>query len=223
MKPIEFHLDKSNQKDDFKTKYLQFRLGRVKHQLWLKNRKAKQKCLYEADKAILDQCQAGTTAIFDSAGYYIKDLFPTHDIDVIESNPVVKKFYPDCLNITRERLVDLGPRYDNFIVTNARSDHWVTMQGLADYFLIYTKVMKQGCKFFYSFRDTQMLGFNRLKVDMENFFLEWANDLQRSHGLELIGHKIDFKKKIRQPDGGYDLGENPDTTNGNIKFMFILR
>jgi len=223
MKPIEFHLDKSNQKDDFKTKYLQFRVGRIKHQLWLNNRKSKKKCLYESDKAVLDQCQDGTTGIFNSAGYYIKDLFPEHKIDVIESNPVVKDFYPNCLHLTREQLIDLGPIYDNFIVTNARSDHWVTMQGLSDYFAIYCKVMKDGCRFFYSFRDTQMLGFNRLKVDMEKFFLSWAEGLKESHGLDLVRHDINFKKKIQLADGEYDLTENPDTTNGNIKFVFVKR
>ena len=54
MKPIEFHLDKKNQKTDFKTRYIKFRLGRIKHQLWLNNRKSEHKVLYEEDKKILD-------------------------------------------------------------------------------------------------------------------------------------------------------------------------
>jgi len=75
MKPIEFHINQDQQKKDFKTRYLKFRLGRIKHQLWLNNRKADQKVIYEEDKKILDQCQPGVTGFFDSAGYYIKDLF----------------------------------------------------------------------------------------------------------------------------------------------------
>ena len=199
MKPIEFHLDKKNQKMDFKTRYIKFRLGRIKHQLWLNNRKSEHKVLYEEDKKILDKCQNGTTAIFDSAGYYIKDLFPSHNIDVIESNPVVQAFYPDCIICERKDLVNLDKAYDNFIVTNARSDHWVD-----------------------SFRDTQMLGFNRLKINMEKFFLDWANNLHQTHGLKLIDHNIMFPKKIKYADSGFNLEENPDTTNGNIKFAFIF-
>jgi len=223
MKPIELHINQDQQKKDFKTRYLKFRLGRIKHQLWLNNRKADQKVIYEEDKKILDQCQPGVTGFFDSAGYYIKDLFPKQDIDVIESNPVVKQFYPACINVTRKELPQLGKRYDNFIITNARSDHWVTLEGLADYFKIYTYVMKTGCRFFYSFRDTQMLGFNRLKVDMETLFYDWAKSLYQSHGLELIEHDINFKKKIKKEDKEYDLNENPDTTNGNIKLAFKMK
>lgn len=222
MKPIEFHLDRDNQKIDFKTRYLKFRLARIKHQLWLNNRKRDEKILYEEDKKILDQCQDGCTGFFDSAGYYIKDLFPTLDVDVLESNPIVKQFYPACITLARTDLPQLGKKYDNFIITNSRSDHWVTLEGLADYFQIYTQVMKKDCKFFYSFRDTQMLGFNRLKVDMEKFFYDWAISLQDSHGLQLVGHDINFKKKIRSDIGQFDLNENPDTTNGNIKFVFKM-
>ena len=67
-----------------------------------------------------------------------------------------------------------------------------------------------------------MLGFNRLKVDMEKFFYDWAISLQDSHGLQLVGHDINFKKKIRSDIGQFDLNENPDTTNGNIKFVFKM-
>jgi len=222
MKPIEFHLDKKNQKTDFKTRYIKFRLGRIKHQLWLNNRKSEHKVLYEEDKKILDKCQNGTTAIFDSAGYYIKDLFPSHNIDVIESNPVVQAFYPDCIICERKDLVNLDKAYDNFIVTNARSDHWVNMDTMGEYFKIYTTVMNKGCRFFYSFRDTQILGFNRLKINMEKFFLDWANNLHQTHGLKLIDHNIMFPKKIKYADSGFNLEENPDTTNGNIKFAFIF-
>lgn len=223
MKPIEFYITKDIQEKDFKARYLQFRVSRIKHQLWLSNRRSDRKVLYESDKVILDQCQAGTTGIYESAGYYIKDLFPSHDIEVIESNPVVKEFYPSCINLARKDLPVLGKRYDNFIVTNARSDYWVNLDGLAEHIRTYMKVMRKNCRFFYSFRDTQILGFNRLKVDMEELFLYWAKSLKQSHGLELINHDIDFKKKIKQKDGGYDLQENPDTTNGNIKFVFVLR
>ena len=83
--------------------------------------------------------------------------------------------------------------------------------------------MKKGCRFFYSLRDTQMLGFNRLKVDMETLFYDWAKSLHQSHGLELIDHDINFKKKIKKEDKEYDLNENPDTTNGNIKLAFKMK
>ena len=222
MKPIEYHLFNET-KTDFKTKYLKYRLGRIKHELWLKNRKRSDKIIYKEDDIILKKCKEGKTVIYNSAGYYIKDLFPNSDIDVIESNPIVKTFYPNCLIYERKDIELIGKKYDNFITTNHRGDHWTTPEELTSYFLKYVKIMNIGCHFFYSIRDTQMLGFNRLKVNIEKFFLDWAYSLKDSVGLELQQYNIKFPKKLLRDDGTFDLNENPDTTNGNIKFMFVYK
>jgi len=221
MKPIEFHI-KTEQKEDFKTDYIHYRLGRIKHELWLMNRKRKEKILYEDDKRILENCKEGRTLFFDSAGYYIKDLYPELEIDVVESRKVVKKFYPNCIFMSRKDLPSIGKKYDNVIITNSRADAWVNLNTLSEYFSIYSCVMNQDCRFFYSFRDTQTLGFNRLKIDMKKFFLDWAKKLIQTHQLKLIYHDIEFPKKISH-DGIYDLTENPDVINGNIKLTFIYQ
>lgn len=83
--------------------------------------------------------------------------------------------------------------------------------------------MNPGCRFFYSFRDTQIVGFNRLTVNMEEYFLDWAKDLERTHDLKLVWHDINFKKKLPDINGYYDQLENPDTTNGNLKFWFVYK
>jgi len=38
----------------------------------------------------------------------------------------------------------------------------------------------------------------------------------------LLWHDIRFAKKQKDGAGNYDIMENPDTTNGNIKFIFQL-
>lgn len=221
MKPIEFHIAEFK-KNDFKTNYIRYRVGRIKHELWLMNRKNKEKILYDDDKRILKNCQQGKTLFFDSAGYYIKDLYPKLDIDVVESKEIVKDFYPNCIIMKREDLPLSKKKYDNVVITNSRGDAWVNLDKLSKYFTIYSSVMNHGCKFFYSFRDTQTLGFNRLKVDMENYFLDWAKSLISTHQLALIDHDIQFPKKVNL-NGRYDLTENPDVINGNIKLSFIYQ
>ena len=74
---------------------------------------------------------------------------------------------------------------------------------------------------FYSFRDTQ-IHINRLTTDMESLFLTWAQGLE-SIGLQLVWHSIDFDCKVPDQNGYYDQLENPDTTNGNLKFWFVYQ
>jgi hypothetical protein len=58
---------------------------------------------------------------------------------------------------------------------------------------------------------------------MEMFFLDWAKRLESECGLELVWHDINFKKKVPDGNGYYDMLENPDTTNGNLKFWFVYK
>lgn len=208
-------------KSDWRTQYIRYRLGRLKHQYWLWNRKNKDKALIdEYDYTILNNCKPGTTVFFASSGYYLKDIFP--EIEVIEMCPVVKTFYPNvyiCPN--RESLSELPIRADNFAVVNNRGDHWVSDIGLVDHLLNYTKIMNPGCRVFYSFRDTQ-IQVNRLTIDLENYFLQWAKNLE-SIGLTLVWYSIDFNKKTPDSNGEYNVLENPDTTNGNLKFWFVYK
>lgn len=220
MKPVEY-LDKVNYKQDFKTSYVVYRLGRIKHELWLKNRKTETKVLYNEDSKILDKCKQGKTCILYSAGYYIKDLFPDADIDVIEKHTIVKDFYPQVIICQRHELDKINKKYDNVIVTNNRNDHWTDLNGLKEYFLEYKKIMSKDCNFFYSLRDTQMLGFNRLKINMKQMFLDWAKSMYE-HGFELLEYDIQFPEKKLKPNGEFNLEENPDTTNGNVKFLFRI-
>ena len=111
---------------------------------------------------------------------------------------------------------------------NNRSDLWTTLypndEGipcLQSYFIEYKKAMKPGCKFFYSFRDTQIPGWNRLSIDHYEYFYKFAIDC-KDIGLNLQWHDIQFANKIQRDDGSYDIMENPDSTNGNIKLMFEL-
>lgn len=220
-KIIEF-FEQSTLKTDWKTQYITYRAGRLKHQYWLWNRKKnKQALIDEYDFNILKNCQEGRTVFFASSGYYIKDIYP--EIDVIEMHPVVKTFYPNIYFCESRDTLPLAYPYkvDNFAVVNNRGDHWVTIDGLANHFGNYIKIMNSGCRFFYSFRDTQITGYNRLTVNMEQYFLDWAKSLEVSHNLTLVWHSIDFKKKILDGNGYYDQLENPDTTNGNLKFWFV--
>jgi hypothetical protein len=41
------------------------------------------------------------------------------------------------------------------------------------------------------------------------------------HKLKLVWYDINFKRKIPDDNGYYDMSENPDTTNGNLKFAFV--
>jgi len=211
----------ADHKTDFKTRYIKYRAGRLKHQYWLWNRKSQTKIIDEYDASILKNCQLGKTAMFASAGYYLKDIWP--EIDVIEMHPVVSEFYPNVIfTKSRQDLPQAVPCfYDNFAVVNNRGDHWVDINGLTDHVRNYSKVMNPGCRFFYSFRDTQ-IHVNRLTTDLENHFLNWAQSLSQV-GFTLVWHSIDFAKKIPDQNGCYDQLENPDTANGNLKFWFVYQ
>lgn len=211
----------ADHKTDFRTRYIKYRAGRLKHQYWLWNRKSQNKIVDEYDACILKNCQAGTTAFFASAGYYLKDIWP--EIDSIETHSVVSEFYPDTIFAkSRQHIAHVVPHhYDNFAVVNNRGDHWVNVDGLTDHIRNYSTVMNTGCRFFYSFRDTQ-IHVNRLTTDLHNHYLNWAYSL-RNIGFDLAWHSIDFKRKVPDQNGYYDQLENPDPTNGNLKFWFVYK
>jgi len=214
--------EQSKIKDDRKTQYIRYRFGRLKHQYWLWNRKNKTHALIdEFDSIILRNCKPGKIVFFGSAGYYLKDIWS--EIEVVEQFPIVKTFYEDVyICEDRKELSNILPfKVDNFAVVNSRAEHWVTIDGLTEYVSQYTKVMNPGCRFFYTLRDTQ-LHVNRLTIDMEEHFLNWAISLEKLN-LKLVWHSIQFHKKIPDSDGNYDHNENPDTTNGNLKFMFVYK
>ena len=210
-------------KSDWRTQYIRYRLGRLKHQYWLWNRKNSDKALIdEYDYAILENCQPGTTVFFASSGYYLKDIYP--EIEVVEMHPVVKTFYPSVhICSDRDNLENLPIRADNFAVVNNRGDIWTEAYNIAKYCKQYTKIMNPGCRFFYSFRDTQVSDINRLTINLEDYFLDWAHNVAKDNDMQLVWHNINFRKKQAQPDGSYDALENPDTTNGNLKFWFVYK
>lgn len=209
-------------KSDWRTQYRRYRAGRLKHQYWLWNRKSNRARVDEYDYKILKNCQPGHTVFYSSSGYYLKDLWP--EITVVEQFPVVKTFYPDVIICEdRKNLKNLLPmNADNFAVVNNRAEMWTDVFGLSDHLANYTKIMNPGCRVFYSFRDTQMY-VNRLTVDLHEHFLSWAQSLENTHNLKLCYHTIDFKKKETNSAGEYDVLENPDTTNGNLKFWFVYK
>ena len=211
----------ADHKTDFKTRYVKYRAGRLKHQYWLWNRKSQNKVVDEYDARILKNCQAGKTAFFASAGYYLKDIWP--NIDSIEMHAVVSEFYSDIIfTESRQQLPQVVPyHYDNFAVVNNRGDHWVDVHGMTDHIRNYATVMNSGCRFFYSFRDTQ-IHVNRLTIDLEGHYLDWAHSLQNI-GFDLVWHSINFKRKGPDQHGYYDQLENPDTVNGNLKFWFVYK
>lgn len=211
----------SDHLQDFRTRYIKYRAGRLKHQHWLWNRKRDIKTVDSYDARILRNCQSGNTAFFASSGYYLKDIWP--QIHSIEMHAVVKEFYPQIILVPNRRDLDqvIPCRYDNFAVVNNRGDHWVTVDGLTDHLVNYCRVLNAGARLFYSFRDTQ-IHYHRLRVDAEDFFLSWAHSLVKHH-LVLAWHQIDFPKKHKDGHGNYDPLENPDTSNGNIKFWFVYR
>lgn len=206
---------------DFKTQYIKYRAGRLKHQYWLWNRKRQSKVIDEYDALILKNCQPGNTAFFCSGGYYLKDIWP--DIDSIEMHPVVQSFAKDVIVVqNREEIaLKVTKKYDNFAVVNNRGDHWVSLRGLRQHLIHYTAVLNPGARLFYSFRDTQ-IHYNRLTVDSVDYFISWAKNLG-DIGLELVWSKVVFNKKNPDGAGNYDGFENPDTVNGNIKFWFVYK
>ena len=221
MKLVE-QIFKEDHKTDFKTRYIKYRAGRLKHQYWLWNRKnTNNKIIDEYDASIIKNCKPGHTAFFASGGYYLKDIWP--EIDSIELHPVVKEFYPNVIIVKdRSQLVDLIPyKFDNFAVVNNRSDHWVTVDGLTKHLKNYCCVLNPGARLFYSFRDTQMQ-YNRLRQSQQELFSTWAESLT-DIGLSLAWSDVQFKKKEKDGNGNYDGFENPDTTNGNLKFWFVYK
>jgi hypothetical protein len=209
--------DQATLRSDWRTQYRRYRTGRLKHQYWLENRKRGTALVDEYDYTILKNCKPGHTVFFSSAGYYLKDIWP--EITVVEMYPIVQSFYPDSLYVAdRSQLSTVLASVDNFACVNNRSEMWCNVDGLTKHFEHYIKILNSGARVFYSFRDTQMW-VNRLTVDMEQHFLTWAHSLQR-FDLRLVWHEINFHKKTPDTFGNYDMLENPDTTNGNLKFWF---
>jgi len=132
---------------------------------------------------------------------------------VIESQEIVKSFYPKAVIVKdRQEIGTLFPnKFNNFIVTNNRSDLWVDTNGLCSYIEQYKKSMQQDCLFFYSLRDTQFTPWNRLKINHYEMFVGVAKEIEKL-GFKCLESQMDFA------DG--DGNENPDTTNGNIKYLF---
>jgi hypothetical protein len=222
MKLIE-HFNQATLKTDWKTLYRRYRLGRLKHQYWLKNRKNKDKVyIDEYDYRILQNCRPGHTLFFSSAGYYLKDIYP--EIIVVEQFEIVKQFYPDVIICEDRKNLDqlITIKIDNFAMVNNRAEMWTDVDGLTEHFKNYTKIMSPGCRVFYSFRDTQMY-VNRLTTDIHKHFLDWAISLENLLDLKLVWHDIQFPKKEPNEFGEYNLMENPDTTNGNLKFWFTYK
>lgn len=194
--------------------YMRYRLGRLKHQLWLTNRKNPEVFKLDSyDRHIVSMLKPGRTCIFGSAGYYLDDIID--DLTVIEMHPIVQKFWPACKIVShRDQIAQYGP-FDNFIVTNNRGDHWVTVDGLTDHLLNYAASIVDKGLLFYSFRDTQINNWNRLTLDHYEHFHTWAVGL-KEHGLTMLSEDIKFSNGINWIAGE----ENPDVLNGNLKFIF---
>jgi hypothetical protein len=207
--------------DNPKLQYIRYRLGRLKHQLWLVNRKNKTDILLDKhDKFIIDNLQPGKTCIFGSAGYYLEQVI--EELTVIEQWPIVKRFYPAAQIIDdRSEISKLNGRiFDNFIVVNNRGDIWCELSMVEEHISKYLLAMRPGCLFFYSFRDTQIINWNRLTTDHYTYFYDFAKQIEKKYALNLLWHDIKFAKKNKDGNSDYDILENPDTTNGNIKFVF---
>lgn len=201
----------------WKTQYLRFRMGRLKHRYWLANRKHPTTVILDSyDHFILERLQPGPTAIFGSAGYYLEDVVP--DLHIVEMHSVVKTFYPAAIIVSdRAEIKHHVPKCANFIVNNNRLDHWMpTVEALNHNIQCYVDCLQPGGLLFYSFRDTQMLPINRLTTDMEMYWQEWSAGLP---GLQVVWSDINFEKQ-ESYKGVYPCRENPDTTNGNLKFIF---
>lgn len=211
MKIVKHYKDLQRKTLDIKTDYLKYRVGKIKHELWLKSRKSDRVYITSYDDYILKNLQPGKTAIFGSAGYFLEDCID--DLTVIEANKIVKNFYPKAVIVEhRKEIGSLFPMtFDNFIVTNNRSDLWVDADGLCEHIKNYKESMANGCLFFYSMRDTQFTPWNRLKVNHYKMFIDLAKHIE-SLGFECLESQIDFANG--------DGNENPDTTNGNIKYLF---
>jgi len=210
------HKDDTPMINTDKHNYIRFRLGRLKHAVWLRNRKLSNEIYIDQyDKFILDNLQEGNTCMFGSAGYYMEDLIT--NLYVVEQWEIAKQIYDDVLVVNERDEIsnEYGAIFNNFIVNNNKGDRFVE-GGPTKHCIEYTRAMADGCLFFYSFRDTQQM-FNRLKENQEIYFYKWARSLATICGLHLVWHKFDF---VDTNDGSYNELENPDTTNGNLKFVF---
>lgn len=205
--------------NNWKTQYIKYRAGRLKHQYWLWNRKQRDSYLIDQyDRFILQNCQPGTTVFHASSGYYLREMFP--EIVVSEEHPVVQTFVDDvCITTKADIGRTLPVKADNFAIVNNRGEQWFTQQERNTNIGYYTQAMNPGCRFFYSLRDTQTVGVNRLTNDLNDFWLEWAHSQQQSNQLQLVWHDIQFAKRQHRDD----FSENPDTTNGNLKFAFVYK
>jgi hypothetical protein len=211
MKTIKHYKDIEQVKHSDKIAYLKYRTNKIKHELWLRSRKSNNVYITSYDQHILDHLGPGPTAIFGSAGYYLEDC--VDDLTVIEKDSIVKKFYPKAVIVdNREDIGKLFPaRFKNFIVTNNRSDMWCDAQGLKAHIEKYRTAMAPDCLFFYSIRDTQFTPWNRLKINHYKMFVDLAKQIENI-GFECLQTQID----LANGDGN----ENPDTTNGNIRYIF---
>jgi len=211
MKIIKHYSELQKKTMDFKRSYIGYRTDKIKHELWLKSRKSNETYITQYDEYILENLQAGNTGIFENAGYFLEDCID--NLKVIEQDEIVKTFYPKATIVkTRDQIGDLFPDYfDNFIVQKNPSDRWVDERGLCKYINEYKKAMKNGCLFFYSMRDTQFTPWNRLKVNHYEMFIGLAKKIE-SLGFKCLESQMDFANG--------DGNENPDTTNGNIKYLF---
>jgi hypothetical protein len=211
MKIIKHYKQLTRKTLDRKADYLKYRTGKIKHELWLKSRKSNHVYVTSYDEYILQQLQPGATGIFGSAGYFLEDCI--EDLTVIESNEIVKSFYPKAVVVKdRQEIGTLFPnKFNNFIVTNNRSDLWVDGDGLCEHISNYKTSMADGCLFFYSLRDTQFTPWNRLKTNHYKMFVDLAKKIE-SLGFECLESQMDFANG--------DGNENPDTINGNIKYLF---
>lgn len=207
-----------------KSSYIKYRVGRIRHEFWLKNRKSKTNFYIDPyDWFIVNNLKPGNTCIYASAGYYLDELI--ENLTVIESKPVVKSFYPGAVICKHQSEIgELFPNsFDNFVVVNNRGDHWANgLQSINEYFASYVTSLKEHGLIFYSFRDTQIPGWNRLKENHYDYFYNFARDLEKTYNLNLLWHDIKFAEKVKDGLGNYDMMENPDTANGNIKFVFQL-
>ncbi len=211
MKTIKQYADLTQIKNNDKIDYLKYRTGKIKHELWLKSRKSNSVYITSYDQCILDNLAEGQTGIFGSAGYYLEDC--VKNLTVIEQKSIVKKFYPKAIIVKdRKDISKFFPKYfNNFIVTNNRSDMWCDAKTMINHIKNYKKAMAPGCIFFYSIRDTQFTPWNRLKVNHYKMFVDLAKQIEQI-GFECMQTQIDFAIG--------DGNENPDTTNGNIRYIF---
>lgn len=227
MKLIEHFSDfdqVSNEQSIDKHNYIRYRLGRIRHAYWLKNRKRTDNFVIdEYDWFIINNLRPGKTCYYGSAGYYLDQVIK--NLTVIEHRNIVGHFYPKA-HIMYDR-AEIGKKFpkqfDNFVVINNRNDHWGNgIATLKDHIGNYVKAIAPNGLLFYSFRDTQIPCWNRLTVDHYEYFYNFAKDLEKSFNMNLLWYDIKFAKKEKDYYGRYDMLENPDTSNGNIKFIFQL-